>query len=75
MSFGFGEDVCPKIMSEIAHMKEGQFYFVKDTNVINECFIEAIGGLVSVIGFNFKMIVNTNGNNNVKITKIYGDKW
>lgn len=22
-SFGFGVDVCPKIMNEIAHMKEG----------------------------------------------------
>jgi hypothetical protein len=22
-TFGFGRDVCPKIMSEIAHLKEG----------------------------------------------------
>lgn len=29
-TFGFGRDVCPRIMAEIAHMKEGQFYFIPD---------------------------------------------
>ena len=36
-------------MSEIAHFKEGQFYFVPNLTNIDECFAEALGGLVSVV--------------------------
>lgn len=45
-------------MNEIAHMKEGQFYFVPNLNVIDECFVEALGGLVSVVANNFILNVN-----------------
>ena len=56
-TFGFGKDCCPKMMSEIAHLKEGQFYFLSDVNKIDECFMEAFGGLVSVIANNVKLTV------------------
>jgi hypothetical protein len=58
-TFGFGRDVCPKIMSEIAHMKEGQFYFVPDLDKIDECFVEALGGLVSVVANNVRIFVKS----------------
>ena len=56
-TFGFGKDCCPKMMSEIAHLKEGQFYFLSDVSKIDECFMEAFGGLVSVIANNVKLKV------------------
>ena len=45
------------MMSEIAHLKEGQFYFLSDINKIDECFMEALGGLISVIANNVKLTV------------------
>lgn len=60
-TFGFGTDVCPRIMNEIAHMKEGQFYFVPNLSVIDECFAEALGGLVSVVANNVYITVQASG--------------
>ena len=69
-TFGFGTDVCPKIMNEIAHMKEGQFFFVPDLTKIDECFVEALGGLVSVVGDNLKLSVKCSNQDQTKISKV-----
>jgi hypothetical protein len=69
-TFGFGSDVCPKLMSEIAHYKEGQFYFVPDLSKIDECFVEALGGLVSVIADNLRITVSAPDGGNAKIIKV-----
>lgn len=73
-TFGFGRDVCPKIMAEIAHLKEGQFYFLPNLNLIDECFMEALGGLVSVIANHVQLTVKPNSSN-ISLKKAYGDKW
>lgn len=57
-------------MSEIAHYKEGQFYFVPDLLKIDECFVEALGGLVSVIANNVKLSIKPSGSSGTKITKV-----
>lgn len=74
-TFGFGRDVCPKIMHEIAHLKEGQFYFVPDLTNIDECFVEALGGLISVVANNVQISVQPHNSGSTKIRKAYGDKW
>lgn len=61
-------------MSEIAHYKEGQFYFLPDLSKIDECFVEALGGLVSVIGNNMKLSVKPVNAGNTRITKV-NDKY
>ncbi|CAD8136907.1 unnamed protein product [Paramecium octaurelia] len=71
-TFGFGRDCCPKIMSEIAHFKEGQFYYISDIVKIDECFFEALGGEASVIAYNTHITVTCKKNT---IKKVYGDKW
>jgi hypothetical protein len=57
-------------MSEIAHYKEGQFYFVPDLFRIDECFVEALGGLVSVVANNMKLSIKPQNTGNTKITKV-----
>ncbi|CAD8076924.1 unnamed protein product [Paramecium sonneborni] len=74
-TFGFGRDCCPKIMSEIAHYKEGQFYFVPNLTNIDECFAEALGGLVSVVANHVQLSVQPMNTNKIQIKKAYGDKW
>ncbi|CAD8144235.1 unnamed protein product [Paramecium octaurelia] len=71
-TFGFGKDCCPKIMSEIAHFKEGQFYYISEISKIDECFVEALGGQASVISYNSHITIKSKKNS---ITKVYGDKW
>eukprot|EP00331_Platyophrya_macrostoma_P007796 CAMPEP_0176431506 /NCGR_PEP_ID=MMETSP0127-20121128/14851_1 /TAXON_ID=938130 /ORGANISM="Platyophrya macrostoma, Strain WH" /LENGTH=532 /DNA_ID=CAMNT_0017813523 /DNA_START=24 /DNA_END=1622 /DNA_ORIENTATION=+ len=49
-SFGYGSDHDPKLMSSIAQLKDGKFYFIEKLDTVDECFVNAIGGLVSVVG-------------------------
>ena len=49
-SFGYGSDHDPNLMSAIAKYKDGNFYFVEKLETVDECFVDAIGGLISVVG-------------------------
>jgi uncharacterized protein YegL len=49
-SFGYGSDHDPTLMSSIAKLMDGKFYFVEKLETVDECFVHAIGGLVSVVG-------------------------
>ena len=49
-SFGYGSDHDPNLMSTIAKYKDGNFYFVEKLETVDECFVDAIGGLISVVG-------------------------
>ena len=41
-----------------------------DLNKIDECFVEALGGLVSVVGNNMELSVKPINGGNTKITKV-----
>mmetsp|Transcript_67640 Transcript_67640/g.78535 ORF Transcript_67640/g.78535 Transcript_67640/m.78535 type:complete len:576 (+) Transcript_67640:1-1728(+) len=49
-SFGYGSDHDPNLMGTIAKYKDGNFYFVEKLETVDECFVDAIGGLISVVG-------------------------
>eukprot|EP00331_Platyophrya_macrostoma_P015459 CAMPEP_0176474580 /NCGR_PEP_ID=MMETSP0127-20121128/43086_1 /TAXON_ID=938130 /ORGANISM="Platyophrya macrostoma, Strain WH" /LENGTH=588 /DNA_ID=CAMNT_0017869993 /DNA_START=57 /DNA_END=1823 /DNA_ORIENTATION=- len=49
-SFGYGQDHDPKMMNAIAKMKDGNFYFIEKYDTVDECFVDAIGALISVVG-------------------------
>ena len=49
-SFGYGSDHDPNLMSSVAKMMDGKFYFVEKLDTVDECFVHALGGLVSVVG-------------------------
>jgi len=44
-------------MKDIATFKDGSFYFVEKLDEVDEFFVEAFGGLISVIANNVKIIV------------------
>lgn len=36
-------------MSSISKIKDGNFYYVKDIKTVDEMFVDALGGLFSVV--------------------------
>ena len=40
-------------MKSLSALKDGNFYYIKTLEIVNECFVDALGGLISVIGFIF----------------------
>jgi hypothetical protein len=42
-SFGFGKDHDPKLMNEISKLRDGNFYFIEKLDLVDECFVDALG--------------------------------
>ena len=70
-TFGYGEDYDPKIMSRLANLRDGSFYMIEQLDKVQDYFINALGGCMSVIYNEAKLKIKTL-NNNVKIKKIFG---
>lgn len=54
-TFGYGKEYDPKLMTEIADLKDGDFYYIKELHEVNEAFLECLGGLGSVVGKNLEL--------------------
>ena len=77
-TFGFGNDHDPQTMRDIAKLKDGNFYYVKDLTVVDECFVDALGGLMSVVGQNLRINVkclNKPPFADLRISNTYGNLW
>jgi hypothetical protein len=48
-TFGFGRDHDPNLMTSISKQKNGNFYYIEQLDKVDECFIDALAGLVSVV--------------------------
>ena len=80
--FGFGDDHDSKLLNDIAKLRNGNFYYIHDLENINECFINAFGGLLSIVGREalLKVKLETVGHSlkelsDMKWLKAYGDFW
>lgn len=78
-TFGYGADHDPLLMSEIANLKNGSFYYVDKEEILDEIFVDCLGGLLSVVAVNakidFEIMQNPRafGNNQIKLKKIFGN--
>ena len=70
-TFGYGEEYDPKIMSRLANIRDGSFYMIEQLDKVQDYFINALGGCMSVIFNEVKLKIKTL-KNNVKIKKIFG---
>ena len=70
-TFGYGEDYDTKIMSRLANLRDGSFYMIEQLDKVQDYFINALGGCMSVIYNEAKLKIKTL-KNNVKIKKIFG---
>ncbi|KAL4499758.1 hypothetical protein ABPG72_017298 [Tetrahymena utriculariae] len=82
-SFGFGSDHDGPLMNRICQLKDGNFYYVEKINQVDEFFVDALGGLFSVVAQEILIEINLNRQDknfqkyfsNCKVSKTYGDMW
>ena len=72
-SFGMGHEHCPKLMVEIAKLEHGGYYNIEEHNEVDECFVDAAAGLMSVVAENVIIQVQLIGA--IQMQKGYGDHW
>ena len=76
-TFGFGDDHDSKLMLNIANLKGGSFYYIDKIDIIQDCFIDCLGGLLSIIGINLLIELEIFNQNKfieeIKIEKFFGD--
>lgn len=76
--FGYGQDHDSEVMNNISIFGDGNFYFVQELSQVDEMFVDALGGLFSVVAQNLRMEVKVTDSKflkGVKISKTYGEMW
>jgi Mg-chelatase subunit ChlD len=75
-TFGYGNDHDPKMMSALAQLKDGSFYFIDKLDTVDEVFVDCLGGLISVVAQNMNILVKGNNNDpnllGIRILKAFG---
>jgi len=67
-TFGFGSNHNSDLLEKLAWRFDGMYYFVTDTDAINESFATCLGGLLSTVATNLQLQVKPlSGATNVKI--------
>lgn len=51
-TFGYGNDHDSQMMLGISNFKGGSFYYIDKLDIIEDCFIDCLGGLLSIVGIN-----------------------
>jgi uncharacterized protein YegL len=80
-TFGYGQDHDPKMMSALARLRDGAFYFIDKLNRVDEVFVDCLGGLISVVAQNVNIEIVPNFNDEIlpgiRFVKAYGveDFW
>jgi len=75
-TFGFGRDHDPELMTDIADLTDGNFYFIDQLDFIDEAFVESLGALQTSIAENVQFLMRPEQSevlNGVEIVKAYGD--
>ena len=77
-TFGFGKDHDANVMREIAKNNGGNFYFIDNLQSIDECFVDAMGILFSVVLKDIEVSLKLNNQapfSDMRVKKTYGDMW
>ncbi len=75
-TFGFGKDHDPQLMTDIADITDGSFYFIKQLDNIDEAFVESLGALQSSVAKSVQITVRPEQSEflqGVELVKAYGD--
>ena len=70
-TIGYGEDHDPKIMSRLANLRDGSFYMIEELDKVQDCFVNILGGCMSVM-YNEATLKVKALKDNIKIKKVYG---
>lgn len=72
-TFGYGTECDENVLEFISNYKNGNFYYIKELKMIDECFIECLGFLLSVFAKNAKIEVQFA--KNASLVRKYGPHW
>lgn len=72
-SFGYGEQHDETVLGLISNFKEGSFYYIKSLKLLDECFIDCLGYLMSVFGSQAEVFLYMSDKN--VLVKKYGSNW
>ena len=65
-------------MSEIANLRDGNFYFIEDVTKLDECFVDALGSLFSIVVQNVSItmeLVQTHPLIKPECHQTFGNMW
>jgi len=67
-TFGFGSSHNSDLLEKLAERFDGMYYFIKDSDAINEGFATCLGGLMSTVATNLQLKVTPlNGAENIEV--------
>ena len=70
-TFGYGDDYDSELMSKLAIIRDGSFFAVENIDKVQDYFVNALGGCMSIIYNEVKIKIKML-KNNLKIQKIFG---
>jgi len=76
-TFGYGNDHDAELMNHIAKSNNGNFYYVKDLELVADSFVDCLGGLSSIIGKKMKVSLTLNESgrdiwNEIRFSRTFG---
>ncbi|KAM3144372.1 hypothetical protein pb186bvf_003536 [Paramecium bursaria] len=77
-TFGFGSDHDPQLLTFLASLRNGNFYFINRLDLLAEFFIDALGSVVSTVATNVQISFKCYGDQalqQLSIRKVYGNQW
>lgn len=74
-TFGYGNDHDSSLMLGISNLKGGSFYYIDKVDIIEDCFIDCLGALLSIVGVNLILEVEVIKEYKPFIEKIYIEKF
>jgi len=75
-TFGFGNDHDPQLMTDIAALRGGNFYFIQKLDTVDEAFVDCLGGLLSCVGQNVSIKIKPEKSDilkGVEFTQAFGE--
>lgn len=72
-SFGYGSDHDERVLSAISDFKNGDFYYIKNNNLVDQTFLDSLGKLMSVGAK--KASVTLIASPQTDITEVSGISW
>ena len=77
-SFGYGDDHDAKLLQMMSEEKGGNYYFVNDISKVEECFLDCLGMVTSVLGQNVKATIRLTSSPvwpEIRFVKTFGNYW
>lgn len=72
-SFGYGADHDENVLSSISDFKNGDFYYIKNNNLVDQTFLDSLGKLMSVVAKKAKITIIASPQTD--ITDVSGSSW